>query len=89
MAAIMADATNSGVERMAESSRGVTLHQMMLMIERHIRPETYAVMMAAARATPLKRAIEAHDVAKAVMACITHLTHTTGSIVSVDAGRHL
>ncbi|MGH7105509.1 MAG: Tn3 family transposase [Acetobacteraceae bacterium] len=47
MAAIMADATNSGVERMAESSRGVTLHQMMLMVERHIRPETYAAATAA------------------------------------------
>jgi len=42
MAAILADATNAGIERMAESSRGVTIHQMMLMIERHIRPETYA-----------------------------------------------
>jgi 3-oxoacyl-[acyl-carrier protein] reductase len=50
---------------------------------------TEEMMAAAAMATPLKRAIEAHDVAKAVMACITHLTHTTGSIVSVDAGRHL
>ena len=40
-------------------------------------------------ATPLKRAIEAHDVALAVMASITHLRHTTGSIVTVDAGRHL
>ncbi len=50
---------------------------------------TEEVMAAAAMATPLKRAIEAHDVALAVMACITHLTHTTGSIVSVDAGRHL
>ena len=50
---------------------------------------TEETMAAAAMATPLKRAIEAHDVAKAVMASITHLTHTTGSIVSVDAGRHL
>jgi 3-oxoacyl-[acyl-carrier protein] reductase len=50
---------------------------------------TEEMMAAAALATPLKRAIEADDVAKAVMACITHLTHTTGSIVSVDAGRHL
>jgi len=24
-----------------------------------------------------------------VMASITHLTHTTGSIIPVDAGRHL
>jgi 3-oxoacyl-[acyl-carrier protein] reductase len=50
---------------------------------------TEEMMAAAAMATPLKRAVEAHDVALAVMACITHLTHTTGSIVSVDAGRHL
>jgi 3-oxoacyl-[acyl-carrier protein] reductase len=47
------------------------------------------MMAAAALATPLKRAIEANDVAKAVIASITHLTHTTGSIVAVDAGRHL
>ena len=47
MAAIMADATNSGAERMAESSRGVTIHQMMLMIERHVRRETYAAATAA------------------------------------------
>ncbi|HTV45818.1 MAG TPA: SDR family oxidoreductase [Stellaceae bacterium] len=50
---------------------------------------TEEMMAAAAAAAPLKRAIEAHDVALAVMACITHLTHTTGSIVTVDAGRHL
>ena len=46
-------------------------------------------MAQAALAAPLKRAIEAHDVALAVMAAITHLTHTTGSVISVDAGRHL
>jgi 3-oxoacyl-[acyl-carrier protein] reductase len=50
---------------------------------------TEEMMAKAAMATPLKRAIEAHDVALAVMACVTLLTHTTGSIVSVDAGRHL
>jgi 3-oxoacyl-[acyl-carrier protein] reductase len=50
---------------------------------------TEEMMAAAAMATPLKRAIEAHDVALAVLASITHLTHTTGSIVTVDAGRHL
>jgi 3-oxoacyl-[acyl-carrier protein] reductase len=50
---------------------------------------TEEMMAAAAVATPLKRQIEADDVAKAVMASITHLTHTTGSIVAVDAGRHL
>ncbi len=50
---------------------------------------TEEMMAAAARATPLKRAIEAQDVALAVMASVTHLTHTTGSIITVDAGRHL
>jgi TnpA family transposase len=46
MAAILADATNAGAERMAESSRGVTIHQMMLMVDRHLRSETYATATA-------------------------------------------
>ncbi|MBX4377488.1 Tn3 family transposase, partial [Mycobacterium tuberculosis] len=46
MAAILADATNAGAERMAESSRGVTIHQMMLMVDRHMRSETYATATA-------------------------------------------
>jgi NAD(P)-dependent dehydrogenase (short-subunit alcohol dehydrogenase family) len=50
---------------------------------------TEEMMAKAAMATPLKRAIEAEDVALAVLASVTHLTHTTGSIISVDAGRHL
>ena len=50
---------------------------------------TEEMMHKAAMAAPLKRAIEAEDVALAVLACVTHLTHTTGSIVPVDAGRHL
>jgi len=50
---------------------------------------TEEMMAAAAAGTPLKRAIEADDVARAVMAAVTHLRHTTGSILSVDAGRHL
>lgn len=50
---------------------------------------TEEMMARAAAATPLRRAIEAHDVALAVLASITHLKHTTGSIISVDAGRHL
>ena len=50
---------------------------------------TEEMMAKAAAATPLKRAIEADDVARAVMASITQLRHTTGSIVTVDAGRHL
>ncbi len=47
MGAILADATNLGLDRMAESSRGVTIHQLNLAIERHIRPETYAAGIAA------------------------------------------
>lgn len=50
---------------------------------------TEEMMAKAALATPLKRAIEPEDVALAVISCVTHLTHTTGSIISVDAGRHL
>ena len=50
---------------------------------------TEEMMAKAAMATPLKRAIEAEDVALAVLSCVTHLSHTTGSIISVDAGRHL
>lgn len=50
---------------------------------------TEEMMARAAMATPLKRAIEAEDVALAVLSSVTHLTHTTGSIISVDAGRHL
>jgi 3-oxoacyl-[acyl-carrier protein] reductase len=50
---------------------------------------TEEMMAKAAAATPLQRAIEAEDVALAVIGCVTHLTHTTGSIISVDAGRHL
>src|SRR5271170_281522 len=50
---------------------------------------TEEMMAKAAMATPLKRAIEPEDVALAVIGCVTHLKHTTGSIISVDAGRHL
>jgi 3-oxoacyl-[acyl-carrier protein] reductase len=42
-----------------------------------------------AQATPLKIVTEADDVALAVLAAITHLRQTTGSIITVDAGRHL
>src|ERR1044072_4901923 len=50
---------------------------------------TEEMMAKAAMSTPLKRAIEAEDVALAVISCVTHLTHTTGSIISVAAGRPL
>ena len=46
-------------------------------------------MLKAAMATPLKRQIEAADVALAVLSCVTHLKFTTGSIVNVNGGGHL
>lgn len=46
MGAILADATNLGLDRMAESSRGLTIHQLNLLIDRHVRPETYAAALA-------------------------------------------
>lgn len=43
----------------------------------------------AAAGTPLRRVATAEEVARAVLACATHLTFSTGSIIQVDGGRHL
>jgi 3-oxoacyl-[acyl-carrier protein] reductase len=48
-----------------------------------------AAIEKAAAATPLRKVVEADDVARAVMACITHLTVATGTVIVVDGGRHL
>ena len=42
-----------------------------------------------ALATPLKRVVEPEDVARAVLACVTHLRATTGVRIVVDGGRFL
>jgi 3-oxoacyl-[acyl-carrier protein] reductase len=42
-----------------------------------------------AAATPLRRVVEPEDVAHAVMACITHLTASTGIRIVVDGGSTL
>jgi 3-oxoacyl-[acyl-carrier protein] reductase len=42
-----------------------------------------------ADATPLKAVTEADDVARAILAAITHLTASTGTTLVVDGGRHL
>lgn len=42
-----------------------------------------------AAGTPLKRVVEAEDVARAVMACVVHLPTSTGSRIIVDGGRML
>ena len=43
----------------------------------------------AAAATPLKKVTEGADVARAIMACATHLSHSTGTRIVVDSGRSL
>jgi 3-oxoacyl-[acyl-carrier protein] reductase len=42
-----------------------------------------------AAASPLRRVTEADDVALAIMAAVTHLRLTTGSVILVDGGKHL
>jgi 3-oxoacyl-[acyl-carrier protein] reductase len=42
-----------------------------------------------AEATPLRRVVEPEDVARAIMACVTHLKTATGTRIVVDGGRHL
>jgi 3-oxoacyl-[acyl-carrier protein] reductase len=42
-----------------------------------------------AETTPLRRVTTADDVARAVLACVTHLGSATGTSIIVDEGRHL
>jgi 3-oxoacyl-[acyl-carrier protein] reductase len=42
-----------------------------------------------AQATPLKRIVQPDDVARAILACVTHLKVTTGAIIISDGGRFL
>jgi len=44
---------------------------------------------AMAEKMPLRKVTSADDVARAIVACITHLTSATGIVVTVDEGRHL
>jgi 3-oxoacyl-[acyl-carrier protein] reductase len=48
-----------------------------------------AVVEKQAGASPLQRVTEADDVALAIMAAVTHLRLTTGSVILVDGGKHL
>ena len=43
----------------------------------------------AAASTPLQIVTEPDDVALAVMGAVVNLRHTTGAVITVDAGRHL
>ena len=49
-------------------------------------PEDFAAL---AQRTPLAKTTTPDDVARAIMACITHLTSSTGIVLPVDEGRHL
>jgi 3-oxoacyl-[acyl-carrier protein] reductase len=42
-----------------------------------------------AQGTPLKRVVEPEDIARTIMACITHLKVSTGAKIVADAGRFL
>jgi len=42
-----------------------------------------------AQGTPLKRVVEPEDIARTVMACVTHLKVSTGTKIIADAGRFL
>jgi 3-oxoacyl-[acyl-carrier protein] reductase len=43
----------------------------------------------AAAGTPLKRIATPDDIARAILACATHLTYATGVTMAVDGGRSL
>jgi NAD(P)-dependent dehydrogenase (short-subunit alcohol dehydrogenase family) len=42
-----------------------------------------------AASTPLRRIASVDDIARAILACATTLTFSTGSVIQVDGGRHL
>jgi 3-oxoacyl-[acyl-carrier protein] reductase len=42
-----------------------------------------------AQGTPLKRVVEPDDIARTIMACVTHLKVSTGAKIIADAGRFL
>ena len=48
---------------------------------------TTAMVERVAATTPLKRVVQADEVAQAVMACVTHLTSSTGMVIPVDGGK--
>jgi 3-oxoacyl-[acyl-carrier protein] reductase len=48
---------------------------------------TTAMVEKVAASTPLKRVVQADEVAQAIMAAVTHLTSSTGWIIPVDGGK--
>jgi 3-oxoacyl-[acyl-carrier protein] reductase len=49
----------------------------------------FAAMQKIADRTPLKRVVEPQDVARTILACVTHLKTTTGAKILCDGGRFL
>jgi 3-oxoacyl-[acyl-carrier protein] reductase len=49
----------------------------------------FADMQKVADRTPLKRVVEPHEVARTILACVTHLKTTTGAQILCDGGRFL
>lgn len=49
----------------------------------------HAAMEKIAQASPLKRIVQPDDVARTIMACITHLTTSTGVKIVCDGGRFM
>jgi 3-oxoacyl-[acyl-carrier protein] reductase len=54
-----------------------------------VQGRTTAMVEKVAATTPLKRVVQADEVAQAVMAAITHLTSSTGMVIPVDGGKLL
>jgi 3-oxoacyl-[acyl-carrier protein] reductase len=48
---------------------------------------TTAMVEKVAATTPLKRVVQADEVALAIMAAVTHLTSSTGIVIPVDGGK--
>jgi 3-oxoacyl-[acyl-carrier protein] reductase len=49
----------------------------------------FAAIQKVADRTPLRRVVEPQDVARTILACITHLKTTTGAMILCDGGRSL
>jgi 3-oxoacyl-[acyl-carrier protein] reductase len=86
--------TGSG-SNIAYGGSKAALDTMALSLARVLGPEirimtvspTTAMVERVAATTPLKRVVQADEVAQAVMAAVTHLTSSTGWVIPVDGGK--
>ena len=89
-------AAKAGIDVMTKSLARVLAPQVRVLavspgaVDTEFVPGRGAEFNAKAAATiPLKRVATADDVAATIVACATHLTFSTGSIILVDGGRAL